>query len=221
MKYTIALWIAITSQLATAQSENPSQSKNFLFKMSPQHLTMNMLKVGGERLNKSRTKSFQLYVQVVSNNKREDYAGSSFGHDGLGSEFMYKKYLLPFKELTNRKGRQFTQGIYFGGFIQGGYYKGNFRNNGFSWNPMTQTQISYTYDYLEKVSNGALGFTIGIQRLFWKVLTLDAYLGAGYQLSNQNITGTAPAWVTDFYDFNEVNYVGILPKFGLTIGVVL
>lgn len=212
--------LMLYSYAAICQSESTDKPINYLFKMSPQHLTLNMLKVGVEKVNTDGTRGIQLYIQAVGNDAREDYYWSN-GYDGVGFEFMLKRYLLPIKEITNRKGRSFAQGIYLGGFVQAGNYKGGFAWEDYVWDPQNQTGSNISYEYTSKTINGALGFTIGVQRIFWKVLALDAYIGAGYQLSNQRITGNAPEWAIDYYDFNEVNYRGVLPKIGLTVGLVL
>jgi hypothetical protein len=221
MKKLIILVALAAIRPVFGQTDVVISPSNLIFKMSPQHLALNMLKVGLEKINKSGTRSFQFYLQAVANDKRDNYGGSTFGYDGIGVEFMIRKYLSPMQQVTTRKGRQFMQGIYFGGFIQGGIYSGKVDDEWISWDPITQTYSSTTYKYTDKPKNVATGFTIGMQRIYWKVLTLDAYIGAGYQISQQNISGNAPEWAVEYYDFTEANYQGILPKIGITIGLAL
>jgi hypothetical protein len=218
--FLLPLVFTLINISATCQKEPATKPIKYLFKMSPQHLTLNMLKVGLEKVNTDATNSIQLYAQVIANNDRDTYFWNN-GYDGGGFELMFKRYLLPIQEATTRKGKPYTQGIYLGGFLQAGAYHGNFADIYTSWDPITQNYITVEYNYKDKTSNGAFGFTIGLQRIFWKVLALDAYVGAGYQLRNQQVVGDKPIWVYDYIDFSDVNYRGILPKLGLTVGLVL
>lgn len=221
MKHIFLIFLLISGLCANAQvAENEQKKLSYLFKMSPQHLTLNMVKIGIEKVNATATNSVQLYIQAIANNNRDTYFWNN-GYDGVGFELMLKRYLLPIQEATTRKGKPYTQGIYLGGFVQAGKYRGDFEGTSTMWDPVTQTYTTTDYNYQDKTTNGAFGFTIGLQRIFWKVLAVDAYVGAGYQLSNQNISGTRPEWAFNFSDFSDVNYNGILPKIGITVGLVL
>jgi hypothetical protein len=224
MKTLTTLLACVAITVAFGQTEPSEKPVRFIFKMSPQHLIMNTLKIGGELLNKDRTKSFQVMLHAIANDKSNaDYYYWSNGapYNGVGAEFTFKKYLSPMQEMTTRKGRQYMQGIYFGGIIQGGAYSRDF--DGFTeyWDMQTQSWISERYTYSIKAQNIAAGFTIGFHRIYWKVLSLDAFMGAGYQLRNQKTTGETPDYYGEGYDFTYPNYYGILPKVGLNIGVTL
>ena len=67
----------------------------------------------------------------------------------------------------------------------------------------------------------AFGLAIGIQQIFWKVLSFDVFVGAGYQVSDKKIKGDASDWYSDYYDFTDPGYYGILPKIGLHLGLTL
>ena len=216
----ILLLLFTTTQIVFGQIETEKPVR-FVFKMSPQHLTLNMLKIGGEVFSKTGGTSYQFMLQAASNNRNSNAFGNSFDYNGGGLELTYKKYLSPLQEITTRKGRQFMQGIYFGGFIQGGLYGGDHSYYEWSWDDQTQTNIRTEYNYSTKAKNMAGGFMIGIQRIYWKVLSLDAFIGAGYQVGHQKFTGNPTEWASYVYDFTEPHYYGILPKFGLNIGLKL
>lgn len=217
-------YLAISS--AFSQNEPTEKPIKYIFKMSPQHLAVNVLKVGGEVVNTSGTGSFQLMLQAISNNKNESYwTNNGMPYNGFGTELMFKKYLFPLQKITTRKGRQFSQGIYFGGFLQGGLYSGDFAGTEHTWNwdNTTQTYVrtDYDYDFSTKAKNAAAGFVIGLHRVYWKVLSLDAFMGAGYQAGHQKITGNPSEWANELYNFTDPYYYGILPKFGFNLGLVL
>lgn len=208
-----------------AQEENAKPAYSWIFKTSPQHLTRNMLKVGGEFFNPTKTKSYSIFLQAVSNNKSNDPypLDRILPYNGAGIEISFRKYLSPFQEMTSKRGRVFEQGIYFSGFVQAGAYSGDFTYDDYVYNDQTQTYDMITYHYSKSAKNGALGFSIGVQRTFWKVLSLDAYLGAGFQISNLDVEGQTPDQyygVSD-YDLDQPGYYGILPKVGLLLGITL
>jgi hypothetical protein len=218
------LMIAIA--LLALQRNLPAQDVlppfKWIFKMSPQHLTQKVLKVGGEVFNESKTRSYQLFLQAVSDNKNGEYfCCDDFGYNGFGTEIGMRRYLLPFKEVTNRRGRQFTQGIYFSGFLQGGLYRGDFEGIDYVYDPGLNTSTPIAYDYTSNVRNVAVGFTIGLHRVIWKVLSLDVYMGAGYQASNEKMTGQKPDLNYYYYLLNSPRYYGILPKVGVYLGLTL
>jgi hypothetical protein len=210
--------------VAFGQTELTEKPIRYIFKTSPQHLVVNVLKVGCEIVNQSGTGSYQVMLHAIANNKNETYWSSSIPYNGFGTELMFKKYLYPLQTITTRKGRQFSQGIYLGGFIQGGIYSGDFEgtDSDYSWDETSQTYVrtESDYDYSTKAKNVAAGFTIGFHRVYWKVLSLDAFIGAGYQAGHQKITGTRSEWA-EFYDFKKPHFYGVLPKFGLNLGLVL
>jgi hypothetical protein len=223
MKALTTLLACVAISAAFSQTESTEKPVHFIFKMSPQHLFVNTLKVGGEILNEERTKSFQFMINAIANDKKDDdyYWTTGAPYNGLGAELAYKKYLSPMRELTTRRGRQFLQGIYFSGLIQGGGYTRDFEGSDSFWDSQSQTWVTDYYQYSTKVQNIAVGFTIGLHRIYWKVLSLDAYIGAGYQIHNQTTSGETPEYYYEDYGIIYPNYTGILPKFGLSLGLVL
>lgn len=217
--------LSVSTSSLWSQGEEEKNNYSWIFKVSPQHLTRNMLKVGGEFFNGKKTRSYSVLLQVVSNNKSNDpYSFDRIlPYNGGGVEVSFRKYLSPFQDLTSKRGRAFQQGIYFSGFIQAGTYSGDFQYDDYVYNTQTSTYEIITYQYSKSAQNGALGFSIGVQRTFWKVLSLDAYLGAGYQIANLKNEGQTPEHIYGNYDYDldQPSYYGILPKVGLLLGITL
>lgn len=205
-----------------AQSQEKEAPQRFMFKMSPQHLFQNTLKVGGEFFRKQGSSSMAIFLHAVSNNADKDPYWL-FPYNGGGTEIAYRKYISPIQSRTTRKGRTFTQGIYFSVFLQGGIYEGDYDFLDVNYDRDTQTFTEERVIYKESAKNMATGFTIGLQQIYWKTLSLDLYLGAGYQAGQSSITGTPPDDLYTFYKspLNDAAYTGVLPKGGLMIGIFL
>jgi len=76
----------------------------------------------------------------------------------------------------------------------------------------------------ESIGNWGTGFTIGFHRTLWNVLYIDAYLGGGIQWSDV-IQMSTPNFNFDNYSsysgITDPAYQGIMPKFGLQLGIAL
>jgi hypothetical protein len=183
------------------------KAKQYMFKMSPQHLTLNMLKVGVERINKNQTKSFSIYLFGAANDRNQSY--SNFPYSGGGAEIQTRKYLNTFSIKTNNKGQSFSQSVYLAGFAQGGLFR---------WTNIYTDQTSH--QYLDK--NVALGFAIGLQRTFWKVLVIDVFAGGGFQKGWSEASPATPVrWTFSNDRFSGPGYTGILPKVGFNLGLMI
>jgi hypothetical protein len=203
MKRITLILILLSSLGLIAQDK----AKQYMFKMSPQHLSLNMLKVGVERLNNSQTKSFSLYLFGAANHRSQGYI--SFPYSGGGAEIQGRKYLNTFSIKTNSKGQSFSQSVYLAGFAQVGVFR---------WTNTYTDQTSH--QYFDK--NIALGFTIGLQRTFWEVLVIDVFAGGGFQKGWSEASLATPIrWTFNNDRFCGPGYTGILPKVGLQIGVAL
>ena len=204
-----------------AQEEKPFSK--YLFKMSPQYLFQNTLKAGVEVMNQPRTKSFTFLLNAVANNKNEDDRYRANPYNGAGLEIQTRKYLNPLTIQKSKRGKEYYQSVYFSGLVQGGSYNAKYDYSTYTWDPVTQTSVSVDVKYKSTVQNVALGFTIGLQRTLWKVLTIDGYIGAAYQISAVNVSGQKPN--NDYFYENSgilsPQYYGVLPKVGVMIGVTL
>jgi hypothetical protein len=206
MKTALFLLLVCGSIHTFGQSTPELPPKRILFKLSPQHFTQNTLKAGGEFFNKEFSRSFVVYFSAAAGNNPNDYFYySDYEYSGLSGELQYRKYISPVRFQTSKRGREYYQGIYFSGFVQG--------------IPVYVVE----YNYHESVGNFAFGFTLGVQRTLWKVLLIDLYVGGGLQLSDIIRSGQVPQAPYYFYygGISNPSYNGILPKFGLQIGIGL
>jgi hypothetical protein len=197
-----------------------------LFKVVPQNFIENTLKVGVEFFNKKKSNSFSLYLygRIEGNNEAQPYYYGDKYYKGLGSELQYRKYISPVKSYTTRKGKSYLQGIYAGVYLQGASYinEGDFIYYNFDPNVGQQTKTLITIT--ESVGNIGTGFTIGVQRTLWNVLFIDAYIGGGLQWSVIDRTTTPVMVLNDYYGYYSITdpaYQGIMPKFGLQLGIAL
>lgn len=197
-----------------------------LFKVTPQNFAENTLKIGTEIFNKSRTKSYSLYVygRFDGNTSSQPYYYGDDYYKGLGGEFQYRKYISPLQNYTTRKGKTFLQGIYVSGYLQGASYKNEGEFIYYSYDPSTGQQNNYRVTLEESIGNWGTGFTIGVHRTLWKVLYIDAYIGGGIQwsdvirMSNSNLNSFN---YSSYYGITDPAYQGIMPKFGLQLGIAL
>jgi len=196
-----------------------------LFKVSPQNFAINTLKVGAEIFNKPRTKSYSLFLygRFDSNNDTQPYYYGDEFYKGLGGEFQYRKYLTGFKSFQTKRGKDFLQGIYVAGYLTGGTYsnKGEFFRSSYDFN--TRQSTSYLVSVDDQVINWGTGFTIGVHRTLWRVLFIDAYIGGGIQWSdfNRKFNPSLPMSYSSYSGITSPGYQGIMPKFGVSLGVAL
>lgn len=221
-KYLILLMLAAIGRSAIGQ-ETPSLSRS-VFKISPQHFTHNQLKIGLERFNPSYSRSFSLFLVGLFD--RYENAGHTEGYNGLGTELQYRKYIVPMTAHTTKKDHIYHRGIYFSGYLQGGYYSGKQTGITSTYDPTTGTHTSSPYDYTDNIRNFGGGITFGFQQTLWSKLFFEAYVGGGLQFSSHSSSGTLPhdPYYYYYYDSNSItslDYQGMLPKIGILIGIGL
>ncbi len=217
--------LVLTSICVLAQSEQTLTAPRALFKVAPQNFAINTLKIGTEIFNKSRTKSYSLYIfgRFDSNNGSEPYYYGDDFYKGLGGEFQYRKYISPLKNYVTKRNKNYLQGIYISGYVQVASYKNEGEFIYYNYDPNTGQQNNYTIKIEDLIRNWGTGFTIGVQRTLWSVLFIDAYIGGGIQWSD-TLHGYNPALPISYYSYSGItspNYQGIMPKFGIQLGVSL
>lgn len=227
MKTPLFILLCIVSVPAICQDDEVLTAPRALFKTTPQSFFTNTLKVGVEVFNKTRNKSYSLYLSGRldgENGATAFYYDDDF-YQGFAAEFQYRKYLNGFTSRKSRRDREFLQGVYVAGYVNGGSYanKGEFTIFDYDFN--TGQTTSNTYNVDDKILNIGTGFTIGYHRTFWKVLFLDAYLGGGVQISEID-RKFDPVTSNDYYysSYNGITapgYQGIMPKFGIAVGIAL
>ena len=227
MKVILSVLLLLVSIAVAGQSDEILTPPRALFKVAPQNFIANTLKVGVEVFNKTRSKSYSLYLygrlDSDNNANQPNYYGDYY-YKGLGSEFQYRKYISPIKSYSTRRGKNYLQGIYVSGYLQGASYvnDGDFIFSSYDQNTGQRSQTLITIN--ETTRNGGTGFTIGVQRTLWNVLFIDAYVGGGVQWSDVNKTITPSIPVNAYYGYyfiTDPGYQGIMPKFGLQLGIAL
>ena len=112
-----------------------------------------------------------------------------------------------------------------GGYIQGASYsnEGDFILNNYDFN--TGQRTSTLINIHESIGNWGTGFVIGVHRTLWNVLFIDAYIGGGIQWSDVIRSVTPPNVLNysygSYYDIGSPGYQGIMPKFGIQLGIPL
>lgn len=219
--------LLLGSVVAFSQDESTLTAPRALFKVAPQNFAVNTLKVGTEIFNKTLTKSYclYLYARYDGNSGPPLFYYSDDFYKGLGGEFQYRKYISGIKNYQTRRGKKYLQGIYAAGYLNAGIYsnKGQFNNSYYNYN--TGQSVGSTIYIDDSVVNYGTGFTIGFHRTFWSVLFFDTYFGGGFQLSNveRNFNPSIPMsyYYSSYSGITAPGYQGIMPKFGVQVGVAL
>ncbi|MBL7871336.1 MAG: hypothetical protein JNM78_06980 [Cyclobacteriaceae bacterium] len=222
------LLLGSTSGLSQDQNEQTLTTPRALFKVAPQNFALNTLKIGTEVFNKSGTKSYSLYLygRFDGNHESEPHYYGDDVYKGVGGEFQYRKYVSPMKSYVTRRNKSYLQGIYVSGYVQAASFKqeGDFTYTTYDWNTGMRNTYSFYVD--ENTANWGTGFTFGLHRTFWSVLFVDAYLGGGIQWSDTiiNYTPSQPipnAYYSSYSGITSPDYQGIMPKFGIQLGILL
>ena len=201
----VALTFTLFTATVSAQDSPSFKLPRAVIKISPLQFVLQTFELGVETFNKTYSRSFNLSAGVRT--------GADYYEKGVGAgvEIGYRKYAAPMK-FRSRNNRDSYQGIYYGLFVKGEYFKGE--------DPYYGSNASD--DYSEKILSVSTGLTIGFQKTLWQILLLDVYVGGGYKFSDIDVTGylSQPDWDTDQGIFGP-GYTGVYPKMGVKIGIGL
>lgn len=226
MKSLLVVLLMVIAKVAVGQDEK-DQTPSALFKVVPQNFVDNTLKIGTEFFNKSRSKSVSIFVYGRFDsdpNSGPFYYGEN-RYKGLGGEAQYRKYISPLQPYVTRRNKNYLRGIYVAGYIQGASYsnEGNYISSHYDRN--TGQYTSTVVNVHESIGNWGTGFTIGVHRTLWNVLFIDAYVGGGIQWSDVIRTVSPPVnpnYSGYYYTgITSPGYQGIMPKFGIQLGIPL
>lgn len=222
---TLTALLLLVPVLSFSQHPDDSDLKRNVLKIAPQQFAVKSLKIGVERFNSRFNKSYSLYL--TARKEKSNELQFPAGYDGLGGEFQYRTYLQPLASYQNRNGKGYHQGIYLSGYIQGNAFSGD---QFYLYSYVDPTTGGYfVAPFNRHVSNGnwGTGFTIGLQRVLWEVVTLDAYVGGGFQWSDVIGERYGPPPLNSEYSLNttynysDPEFQGVLPKAGIHIGIRL
>jgi len=214
---TIFLSVSLVLALTLSAQEQNALPSRTLLKFSPQHFFVNTLMVGTEHFNSTLSGSWNFSVGV-----RNQGNNNSFGPNILGADVnvQYRRYVRPMQATVSRKNRSFTQGVYVGPFIQGGFHT---VENTFGVMLITDpfgNPVQHRRGWMYETWNVAGGFTLGVQRTLWQVLVLDVFAGGGLRHANTNVISNEFGNVF-FNDVFDPGYTGIFPRIGFKIGITL
>lgn len=209
----------ILSAMLCAQDASPLPSK-MLIKVSPQHFIASTLQVGIEHFNTDFSKSWNFSIGLRNQGNNQN----SYSDEVRGGEIdlQFRRYVRPLQQFSSRKNRTYSQGVYFGPFINGGFYTVDDLNT-YTWtyrdiNGQLITETSSNGGKYE-TQHFAAGFTIGLQRTFWEVLTLDAFVGGGLRATNFTLIAGDR---NDIYNgLLDPGFTGIFPRIGFKVGIAL
>ena len=222
MRNTTPIIMAIFClSIANSRAQESEPLSRTIFKLSPQHFINNSLKAGVERFNRNHSGSIAIFVTGMLQNEENTFGGNSY--NGLAGELQFRKYVSPMKAYTTKNNKVYHRGIYGSAYLQGGSYSGQFTGQYSTFDPNTGRPVTqWSYHYNENIGNWGLGFTIGYQRTLWQVLFLEAFVGGGIQFSDRIVSGQTPdPTYFDYTGITDPGYKGILPKFGIQIGIGL
>ncbi len=203
INFTFIFLMSCTVLYGQADSASFTLPKTII-KISPLQFAIQTFEIGIEQFNSAYSKSFNVSagIRTGSNNYENGFGG--------GIELGFRKYAAPMK-FRVRNNRESYQGIYYGFFARGDYFKGEdaYYNSG-----------SNTID---KISSIGAGFTIGFQKTIWQIIILDMYVGGAYRYSDIQQSGyyNGQPDYRSTYDIFDPGYTGIYPKIGLKIGIGL
>lgn len=208
------------SALLLAQNAAPLPSRT-LFKVSPQHFIASTLQVGIEHFNTDFSKSWNFSIGLRNQGNNQN----TYNDEVRGGELdlQYRRYVRPFQTFTSRRNRTYAQGIYVGPFLNGGFYTVDNRYTS-TWTYTNSTGQSVTqtdtYGSEYETQHLAAGFTIGLQRTFWEVLTLDAFVGGGLRATNLRMISSGDR--NNIYNgLLDPAFSGIFPRIGFKVGIAL
>ncbi|HCM77463.1 MAG TPA: hypothetical protein DIS90_13850 [Cytophagales bacterium] len=227
MKTPTALLLLLVPVLSFSQNPDDSDLKRNVLKIAPQQFAVKSLKIGVERFNSGFNKSYSLYLTFRKEKSNELQFPA--GYDGLGGEFQYRTYLKPLASYQNRNGKGYHQGIYLSGYVQGNAFSGDQFYLYSYVDPTTGGYFVAPFNRRVSIGNWGTGFTIGLQSVLWEVVTLDAYVGGGFQWSDVigERYGPPPLnydpeySLNTTYNYSDPEFQGVLPKAGIHIGIRL
>lgn len=188
-----------------------------VLKLSPPHFGVNTLLLGVERFNRDYTRSFALDAGLRYRNEFVD--GMDPVERGLEIGVQYRRYLRSMLQSTSKK---YAQGIYVGPFGHAGAVRFRDFTGSLSTttvnNGVRETRTEYEYNEFDDLFL-ATGFTVGIQRVYWNRLAVDAFVGGGMRWSQKRFRELSRLDVKT--DILTPGYQGIFPRIGIKIGLFL
>jgi hypothetical protein len=186
-----------------------------IYKISPQHLTVNTFSVSWERSASHFSRTSLNISPFVTYYDRQNFRNSSEKLVGAGLELGRRLYVSKVDSTSPLKG------FYASGSLTYGYYSADYQrtdDSSYINNSFGSSYIAYTSSgkkYHENIHKLGADVFIGYQFPIKKVFYIDAFFGAGmrYGISSLGDNSYYKASLID------IGHSGIIPKAGVKIGL--
>jgi hypothetical protein len=127
---------------------------------------------------------------------------------GIGGSLAWRNYLLP----RSKPEYSAPRGLYVAPFVM-------YRRvilSGFDHVYNEEEEKTEMVEVTQNLNIFSGGFSIGWQFVLWKAITADVYVGGALRLSKYD----GDATFTKYKQLQNIDYSGIMPNFGVKIGIV-
>ncbi len=188
----------------------------------PTYIFRSTLQIGIQRFNKYQDRSFVLYGGITG------LSSEYLKENGFTAEAQYRFYVKRFKVRTNFNEKSYQQGIYVGIWARAEQFEQDYDYKNISYFENTGRETILTYKGTRNTEALSGGIQFGFQQTFAQHFFIDVYVGGGYRAANvnteteiQNTDKIQHEKIIRWHNgiFNRT-YQGVLPRAGLSLGVV-
>ncbi len=167
--------------------------------------------LGYERFNKRHTGSWNVNFGIQGSNSNSRNQKFGFKYD-----LQYRAYPMGLGERYSKIGNLYRRGIYGGVFLRGEIIDKTYEFYHFDVSQNFGTDRTNE----QEITAFNPGVLIGIQRTFFDIIYIDVFLGGGMRFVS--IRNSDPLYDENqsiFRDIYDDDYEGVVPRFGLSIGL--
>ena len=201
---SVLILFSLSFGLVQAQETTPTKTTRNVFKLAPQQFAVNTFQLGFEHFNEAMNRSMSYNLGFTVEQASNDYS-----KNGVSGEYQYRFYFSKFTDKISRRSPvKYKEGAYLGPFAKLGWY--NVSAVIYQYYP---SGASTTKNEVYNVFAVNPGFTIGYQRTIAEMLVIDIYAGGGVRTVDRNFSNNYG------YSIIDVEFKGIMPKFGMNVGI--
>ena len=215
----------LRAQQDQTQGTNQNQfipPKKTAISFVPTYIFRSTLQIGIQRFNKYQDRSFVLYGGITG------LSSEYLKENGYTAEAQYRFYVKRFKVRTNFNEKSYQQGIYVGIWARGEHFEQDYDYKDVSYFDNTGRETILTYRGIRNTEALSGGIQFGFQQTFAEHFFIDLYVGGGYRATNveiqteiQNTEKTQHSDIIRWHNgIFDRGYQGVLPRAGLSLGVV-
>ncbi len=210
------------NQEQTTTQKQVLPPKKMAVSFVPTYIFRSTLQIGIQRFNKYQDRSFVLYGGITG------LSSEYLKENGYTVEAQYRFYVKRFKVRTNFNEKSYQQGIYVGVWVRGEQFVGKYGYQDIEYFDLQGNINFISYKGTRNVEALSGGIQFGFQQTFAEYFFIDLYVGAGYrganvdtQTENMNTDKPQHEEIIRWHNgiFNRT-YQGVLPRAGLSLGVV-